>query len=411
MSPQKEQTEAGRVSTRFEEATTEVPSSWLPAIFEESPFGLVVTSARGVILSANRRATEMLFPSGLQSNGSSARCCDVICGELDSPDDIGATCLTRAALAASDGVAETSEGWLKTIAGAPTPARVTAAPIDSGEARVAIYLVPSRDVEWTAGSALHDRARSRLPERLLIRTLGETRVQLSGRDLGGDWLQRRPGELLKYLICSRSRLATWEQVCEALWPESAAPWNSASVRFQIHELRKRLEPAHTPHEPSQFVITRPGGYTLDRQRVWTDVEEFEERAHAGLAAFAQGEKESAIPPLEHALQLYQGDFLSEDPYAEWALEERDRLREVAGRALRVLLDLKLSAGDLNAAAEHSRRLASMEPLDLDVQREYLGLCIRRGRRSEALRRYSLIRKRMRREFGYDPDFTLADLGM
>ena len=46
---------------------------------------------------------------------------------------------------------------------------------------------------------------------------------------------------------------------------------------------------------------------------------------------------------------------------------------------------------------------------MDIQKEFLEVCIRRGRRTEALRRYSVIRERMRREFGRDPDFTLADL--
>ena len=118
-----------------------------------------------------------------------------------------------------------------------------------------------------------------------------------------------------------------------------------------------------------------------------------------------------MAPLERAHSLYQGDFLSEDPYADWALEERDRLRELAGRELRAMVSLKRSAGDLDAATEYARRLAEMEPFDLDIQREFLEMCIERGRRSEAMRRYALIRRRVRREFGHDPDFTLADLGV
>jgi DNA-binding SARP family transcriptional activator len=102
--------------------------------------------------------------------------------------------------------------------------------------------------------------------------------------------------------------------------------------------------------------------------------------------------------------------LSDDPYAESALEERDRLRELAGRVLRDLVAAKRAVGDMGAAADHARRLASMEPFDMDVQREFLELCIARGRRSEAMRRYALLRRRVRGEFSQEPDFTLADLG-
>ncbi len=149
---------------------------------------------------------------------------------------------------------------------------------------------------------------------------------------------------------------------------------------------------------------------LHRERVWIDADEFEDRARTGLTLFVQGEGNTAMAPLERALDIYEGEFLSDDPYAEWALEERDRLHELAGQEIRALISLNRSSGDLDAATEHSRRLAGMEPFDMDVQREFLEMCIKRGRRSEAMRRYALIRRRVRREFGHDPDFTLADLG-
>jgi DNA-binding SARP family transcriptional activator len=51
----------------------------------------------------------------------------------------------------------------------------------------------------------------------------------------------------------------------------------------------------------------------------------------------------------------------------------------------------------------------MEPYDSDVQRQYIELCLARGRRTEAIRRYELFRRRLVREFDEDPDFKLDDL--
>jgi hypothetical protein len=53
----------------------------------------------------------------------------------------------------------------------------------------------------------------------------------------------------------------------------------------------------------------------------------------------------------------------------------------------------------------------MEPFDMDVQREFLELCIARGRRSEAMRRYAVLRRRVRAEFGRELHFSLTDLGV
>jgi len=86
-----------------------------------------------------------------------------------------------------------------------------------------------------------------------------------------------------------------------------------------------------------------------------------------------------------------------------------RLRELAGRALRTLAEADDATDDLEGAAASLERLVAMEPYDLDVHRRLLALCLRRGRRTDAVRRYTALRRRMMTVFGEDLDFTLADL--
>ena len=70
--------------------------------------------------------------------------------------------------------------------------------------------------------------------------------------------------------------------------------------------------------------------------------------------------------------------------------------------LRALAGLKQAAGDEESAGEHLQRLAELEPLDLQAQRDLIALMLRRGRHSEALRRYELVRRRYKRAFGSEP---------
>jgi DNA-binding SARP family transcriptional activator len=387
-------------------------TGWLRTLFDESPFGLLVTDDEGLILTANRRGTEVLFPHEAELEESGSRCCDVICDPLNrqygGAQSYG--CVTQRAL--DSGAALPEIRLVVEMGGVRNSVWVTAAPIESDEAGVVIYLRPEHPSygDRRRLSARRVEARARSGPALRIHTLGRTRVEVDGKDRGGDWLQQRPGQVLEFLVCARGRVASSEQISEALWPGASQPWSNASVRHQIHMLREKLEPERDSNAPSQFIITRRGGYMLDPDRVWIDADEFEDKARTGLSLFVQGEGNAALAPLERALALYQGDFLSEDPYAEWAIEERDRLRELAGRELRAVISLRRSVGDLDAATEHARRLAGLEPFDMDVQRDFLEICIKRGRRSEAMRRYALIRRRVRREFGHDPDFTLSDLG-
>lgn len=242
--------------------------------------------------------------------------------------------------------------------------------------------------------------------RLRIFTLGRTRVETGEGALTGAWLEQRPGQLLKLLACERRRVVPTEEIAETLWPtpRTATP---NTVRHFVHTLRERLEPERPKHVRSSLIIARRGGYTLDRENVWIDVDEFEIRVTRGLAALADGEMGAAVEDLERARSLYRGDFLADDPYAEWAFWERERLRTLVDKPLRVLSELY--ADDLDAAAGCLERLAEMEPFDSEVQRELLTVWMRQGRLSRVARHYHAFELRLIREFGEAPDFALSEL--
>ena len=251
-------------------------------------------------------------------------------------------------------------------------------------------------------------AREDLPPRLHVRALGRTRLESDAGPLAAEWLGHRPGQVLKYLICERGRVVQHDELLEVFWP-NAGRAGATSVRQAIHTLRDRLEPARPKGKPSGYVVARTGGYELAPGRVSIDADEFEAHARAGLDALQRGAEERAGVSLAAAARVYVGDFLADEPYAEWALLERARLRELAAEVLRGLAGLAQDADDDESASEHLQRLAELEPLDLEAQRDLISLMLRRGRHSEALRRYELVRRRYRRAFGVEPGFALADL--
>jgi DNA-binding SARP family transcriptional activator len=113
--------------------------------------------------------------------------------------------------------------------------------------------------------------------------------------------------------------------------------------------------------------------------------------------------------LGDAIALYCGEFLADDPYADWAFSEREYLRSLAGKALAALAQISLGSGRLVAAAEHLQRLAELEPFDSHVHQMLIEVCLRRGRRTEALRHYHALRARLHRAFGEQPDFELTSV--
>jgi DNA-binding SARP family transcriptional activator len=251
------------------------------------------------------------------------------------------------------------------------------------------------DPHWLTGPRLH------------ILALGRTEVRADETALGGRWLAQRPGQMLKYLVSQRTRSVLLDEIAYALWPDNGYGAQN-NVRHTMHRLRRRLEPERSNRAESTFIVTSEGTYSLAANHVTVDADEFEDLVRAGLPALETDPRRGRAL-LEQALELYRGDFLADEPYAEWALDERGRLRDLAARVLHTLARLDEEADDLEAAYLHLRRLAELEPLDIHVQRDLLAVCLRRGRRTEARRRYDALWRRSMRELGHDPGFRLEEL--
>src|SRR5262249_33880071 len=156
--------------------------------------------------------------------------------------------------------------------------------------------------------------------------------------IAGRWLQQRPGQLFKYLIVHRDRLVPIDELAEVFWP-GGAPAGLGNVRYFVHVIRGALEPERQARRPASFVLAEGGAYRIDPTRVEIDADRFESFVAAGLAV-ASRDAARASASLKRAADLYQGDFLADEPYADWALAERDRLRGLIADALRMLVCLQ-----------------------------------------------------------------------
>jgi len=365
---------------------TASPASAVPtgvaweAAFEALPEAALLFDGEGRLLVANGAARVML---GARAKAG-VRCCELLgCAQ--------AGCVTAHALGGESTqhqveLADGAAAWASTVA-------TTAAQV----------VVTLHRLAGPAGLA-----REELPPRLIVRALGRTSIETHGEAAEEEWLGHRPGQLLKYLVCERGRVVPLEELLEVFWPHAGRA-GASSVRQAIHTLRDRLEPDRPRGKLSGYVVARAGGYELAPGRVAIDVDDFEARARAGLEALQRGDTERAQATLAAAARAYGGDFLADEPYAEWALAERGRLRDLAAEVLRGLASICRAGDDEDAAAEHLQRLVELEPLDLEAQRELIALMLRRGRHSEALRRFELVRRTYKRSFGAEPPFDLREL--
>jgi len=353
--------------------------------------GAVLVDRRGRIVWWSTTMDTGLARAGLRWTRG-MRCCDALGCAANADGD---ACLTEQALASPDGFEP--RPWRGWEPGHALEGTLTARAIRSG------------DEEMIAFELLFHAAagQDQAPERdVSVSALGRLSVTVGGRARDGDWLQQRPGQVFRYLLAMRDGAQRSEAIASALWPERG-PSAVANVRYCIFKLREQL----AEHgDPADSLVRRDAaGYRIDLRRVELDVDAFQAKATAGIAAHRAGDTVLAEATLGEALALYRGEFLADDPYADWAFSEREYLRAMAGKGLAAMAQIALAGGRLVGATEHLLRLAQLEPFDSHVHQMLIEVCLRRGRRTEALRHYHALRARLHRAFGEQPDFELASL--
>ena len=152
-----------------------------------------------------------------------------------------------------------------------------------------------------------------------------------------------------------------------------------------------------------YLVTRAtGDVTFNpASDYWLDSREFEECARTMLARPASAWSDEDAQRLDAALALYRGDLL-EGCYDDWALHERERLRDLHLRALAGLADHSRLRGEYDRSIDYTQRILARDPLREEIHRELIWLLAATGRRALAARQYATLRDLLQAELGLPP---------
>jgi DNA-binding SARP family transcriptional activator len=215
-----------------------------------------------------------------------------------------------------------------------------------------------------------------------------------------DWPSRRAQELFKYLVTHRHPWLGREQVMEVFWPGSPPEAARNSLNVAVHGLRRALRAA----ADVQVVVLEGGAYRLDAGLdLWVDVDEFERHVQDGHRLEAALERPAAVAEYELATALYQGDFLADDPYEEWPVLTRERLRVVYLDTLDRLSHLYFTQRRYGSCATLCQVIVQRDPCREDAHRRLMRCFSRQGQTHLALRQYQVCADALRAELAVDPD--------
>jgi DNA-binding SARP family transcriptional activator len=202
---------------------------------------------------------------------------------------------------------------------------------------------------------------------------------------------RKAQALLAYLALPCGRAHPRDKLAALLWGGIREDSARASLRQALFAIRRTLGQAQG--------ILKQEGDALLLDPVVVDVD---------AVTFERAVARNTPQALEQAVGLYRGDFLSgftisEEPFEEWLLGERERLRELALEGLVKLLAQQRMTDAKEAAIQTALKLLTLDPLQEPVHRTLMRLYAEIGRRGAALRQYQQCVTLFSRQLGVEPE--------
>ena len=239
--------------------------------------------------------------------------------------------------------------------------------------------------------------------RLRVQLLGSFGVWVDGQALPpAAWPSRKACQLLKILVTYRQRAVATDELIEWLWPDLPPESARNSLWVAVSRLRHRLEP-EADRDAASIILTQPPGYRFDPvQGCEIDVDCFLAHVQAGRSWQAQSEWAAAIDAYRAAEPFHRGDYLLDDPYEEWAIPARERLRETFLEMQEALAACLLALGRCVETLAHARCALEHDPCRESAWRLIMEAHYRAGDPAQALQAFAHCRTILADELGMDP---------
>jgi DNA-binding SARP family transcriptional activator len=220
---------------------------------------------------------------------------------------------------------------------------------------------------------------------------------------------RAARSLLAYLVTHRDRAHARDHLAGLYWPElpdRAARRRLSQALWQIrHTLQTRSRGGTLLPSDPPVLLTEGDSVQLNPDiPLWLDVEEFEQ----GVMGSRESGSPEITPRLLAAVDLYRGEFL-QGTYDDWAVPERERLRELLLEALGRLVKVYKGWGEHERALVFARRLAAEDPWREGAHREVMRLCHLLGQDAAAIRQFEVCRQALAEDLGVEPSSETASL--
>jgi DNA-binding SARP family transcriptional activator/CRP-like cAMP-binding protein len=226
-----------------------------------------------------------------------------------------------------------------------------------------------------------------------------------------EWDGYLPRLLLKAIVTHGSRQVPKDQLIEGLWPEVTPQSGERNFKITLHRLRKVLEPEMDRTFGSSYVYLKANLICLDEELCKIDLDDFLSLYHRGEKKGKEGDIEAALFLYNSAVDLYKGDFLSEELYTSWIDTKREELRRLYINLLHKIADIQEKRGTSKVAIDCYKKIIQIDPLLEQVYQKLMILYSKRHMQTEAIKVYKDCRKALREGLDADPEALTTSIYM
>ena len=244
------------------------------------------------------------------------------------------------------------------------------------------------------GSKAADRCdESSQVRELRIHLLGGFQLCLGGKVIHPERFRlRKARDLIKLLALALEHRLHREQLIELLWPEQEPEAATNGLHQALYSARRVLDaldpPCHLRFE-NEFLSLQP------EIPLWVDVQAFKQAAK-------EAHRTQDLAAFQAALELYAGDLLPEDGYAEWCNRRREELRQENLALLLLLAQLYQARADYPLAIETYQKLLTHDMAQEEGHAGLMRIYAQTGQRQLALRQYQALRDALCRDLDVEP---------
>ena len=244
---------------------------------------------------------------------------------------------------------------------------------------------------------------------LQIGLLGPFYLVVDQQEINEDvWKSKKALTMLKYLAAKKGQRVSTDVLIELLWPDNEDVDSMSNLHTAVWFVRRILTSKEKPGSESRLHYAS-GSYWLELSEGCLDLDLFEDHVHKSRQLMATN-PEMALLHCESALELYRGDFLSEEIYDEWTISYREDYQELYFEIILRLAELRMSyRDDLHGAIEILRSAVKEDPFREELYQMGIKFYILAERHVDAVNLYKRYSTMLMDEFQLQPSQATQDL--